>query len=374
MVFAGTASIYALGGPVNEICAGRIDDFDGSASDVLGISGQPETAVPPCLDQGDCNEGNDIIGASTVGLIYVNPQGVNAVPDPVQSASRIREIFGRMGNNDSETVALIGGGHAFGKCHGACPLGAGPNPEEQPFNPWPGLCGTGRGVDTFTSGIEGQWTTFPFQWDNEFFKLLRDDGFEYQLITGPGGAFQWRNPNNGLLMLTTDLAFIYDDIYYDIVKNYANDLDALDKQFAAVWAKLTTSGGGFAENGFCIDSTDLDLDLSSMPRRKTDYRRRGRKGGDNKRCLRNNNNNNDDSSSDSYESAQSEPANVFSSNNNNKPVPSSSETGSKINDYSAYIMIGIITLVFNLIAYGSIYSFCFKKGNYNKVEQHPSKY
>ena len=139
MVFAGTASIYALNGPVNNICVGRIDEFDGTNSDVLGRSGEPLTAVPPCLDQGDCNEvDNDIIGASTVGLIYVNPQGVNAIPDPRQSAGRIREIFGRMGNNDSETVALIGGGHAFGKCHGACPLGAGPNPEEQPFNPWPG--------------------------------------------------------------------------------------------------------------------------------------------------------------------------------------------------------------------------------------------
>ena len=95
---------------------------------------------------------------------------------------------------------------------------------------------------------------------------------------GPGGAYQWRNPRNGLLMLTTDLALIYDDDFYKIVVNFANDLDALDRQFAAIWDKLTTSGGVIAENGFCIDATELDLDLDAMPRRKNDYGKRGRRG------------------------------------------------------------------------------------------------
>merc|ERR1711991_251951 len=143
-------------------------------------------------------------------------------------------------------------------------MGAGPNPEEQPFNPWPGNCGFNFPEDIFTSGIEGQWTTFPFKWDNLYFKLLVKDGFDYILETGPGGAYQWRNPNNGLLMLTTDLAFIYDDAFYEIVKNYANDLDALDRQFEAVWFKLVTRDGGFAENGFCINAKELDLDLSEI--------------------------------------------------------------------------------------------------------------
>ena len=129
-VFAGTASIYALDGPVTQICAGRIDEYDGTNSNTLGEGGEPLTANPPCYDQGNCNKDNNFAGTSSVGLIYVNPEGVNGIPDPKQSAKRIREIFGRMGNNDTETVALIGGGHAFGKSHGACPFGAGPNPEK----------------------------------------------------------------------------------------------------------------------------------------------------------------------------------------------------------------------------------------------------
>mmetsp|Transcript_14391 Transcript_14391/g.12894 ORF Transcript_14391/g.12894 Transcript_14391/m.12894 type:complete len:468 (-) Transcript_14391:263-1666(-) len=278
-VFAGTASIHALGGPVNEICAGRIDDIDGSKSNVLGFDHEPLTADPPCLDQGNCNEENDIIGASTVGLIYVNPEGVNGIPDPEPSAHRIREIFDRMDMNDTETVALIGGGHAFGKAHGACLLGAGPNPEEQPRNPWPGKCDgnpnyeIGRGKNTFTSGIEGPWTTHPFQWDNQFFTLLRDHAMDYELITGPGGAKYWIN--NGLMMLTTDLALYYDDEYRQIVLNFANNGHELDRHFAAAWEKLTTDGGEWAENKHCINGHELDLDLDEMPMRKDYHNERG---------------------------------------------------------------------------------------------------
>jgi len=284
MVFAGTASIYALGGPVTQICAGRIDEEDGTNSLPLGISGDPLSANPPCIGgQGNCNQGNDIIGASTVGLIYVNPQGVNGIPDPIASAIRIREIFGRMGNNDTETVALIGGGHAFGKSHGACKLGAGPNPDIQPENPWPGLCNVhkddpiGRGKNTFSSGIEGQWTTYPFKWDNEYFQLLRDYGRDYQLINGSGGALQWKHPHNDLMMMTTDLALYFDRDYREIVHLFAEDLYELDRQFAAVWEKLTTNGGEWAENKFCIDANELDLDLDEMPGRKDYYNYYGKR-------------------------------------------------------------------------------------------------
>ena len=171
-----------MGGPATEICAGRVDDNNGELSDPLGQNGNASSADPPCFDQGNCNENNTIIGASTVGLIYVNPEGVEGNPDPIESVIRIREIFGRMGMNDSETVALIGGGHAFGKSHGACDTGAGPNPSQQPDNPWPGTCtgnsdyAMGQGLNTFTSGIEGQWTTHPFQWDNEYFTQLVEYG------------------------------------------------------------------------------------------------------------------------------------------------------------------------------------------------------
>ena len=243
MAFAGTAAIKQMGGPVTEVCAGRIDDTDGSASDPLNDNST-------CPTPGNCEPP---LGQSTVGLIYVNPGGVNGVPDPMPSAARIREVFGRMGMNDRETVALIGGGHAFGKAHGACALGAGPPPNEQPLNPWPGNCGNGMGLNTFTSGFEGQWTGYPFQWDNEYFTQLIND--EYDLITGPGGAYQWKNQRNGYLMLTADLALIDDNDYYEIVAEYANDLNVLNYEFGKAWETLVTNGNGWLPEQYrvCVD-------------------------------------------------------------------------------------------------------------------------
>merc|ERR1712130_566277 len=195
----------------------------------------------PCEVQGDCQAP---LGTSTVGLIYVNPQGYLGIPDPVTTASHIREVFGRMGMNDTETVALIGGGHAFGKAHGACPKGAG-------HYPWQGLCGTGKGKDTFTSGLEGQWTTYPFSWDNEFFEQLMND--EYELTKSPANAWQWRNQRTGWMMLTTDVALVNDAAYLEISQRFAEDLDYLSAQFGAVWKKLTESGGRWAYNKKCVD-------------------------------------------------------------------------------------------------------------------------
>ena len=263
-VFAGTAAIIDMEGPVTQVCAGRIDDNSGEASEVLGFNNQPLSADPPCTaGQGDCVEDNDVIGAVRVGLIYVNPEGVNGVPEPSASALRIREVFGRMGMNDSETVALIGGGHAFGKCHGACDSGPGPNPSEQPRDPWPGTCSgsasdpIGRGTNTFTSGLEGQWTSTPFVWSNEYFTQLINDN--YTLSESPAGANQWVNDRTGLLMLTTDLALVEDPIYYNISKSFADDINVLNNAFGAVWEKLMTNGaeGIFADNKKCIDGTVL---------------------------------------------------------------------------------------------------------------------
>eukprot|EP01083_Nonionella_stella_P120107 359615_1 len=246
MIFAGTAAILNMGGPVTEICAGRIDSPNGSLSEPL--------VTPPCPVQGNCPEP---LGSDTIGLIYVNPAGVMGDPDPAKSAPRIREIFGRMGMNDTETVALIGGGHAFGKAHGACPDGPGASPQEDPLNPWPGNCGSGMGEDTFTSGFEGQWTTNPLQWDNEFFTQLMDD--EYTLINGSGGNPQWDNNSTGYMMLTTDLALIYDEKYKAIVSTFANDLTTLNNAFAAAWEHLVTHGGTWSPQKKCIDASGLEL-------------------------------------------------------------------------------------------------------------------
>lgn len=249
-VFAGTSAILEMGGPVTEICAGRIDSADGSDSFVLGPG--PEAA--PCPQDGNCSSP---LGSVSIGLIYVNPAGFLGNPDPVRSAQSIREVFSRMDMNDSETVALIGGGHAFGKCHGACALGAGPSPNDDPENPWPGLCGTGKGDDTFTSGFEGEWTSEPLKWSNEFFKLLiKEEGYDYNLTTSPAGQFQWEN-EDGLMMLTSDLALVNDDEYKKIVQAFAEDQEVLDRAFGAVWEKLMTSGGQWATNKKCVAADEL---------------------------------------------------------------------------------------------------------------------
>jgi len=267
-VFAGTAAIMNMGGPVTEICAGRIDSADGTLSLPLGPSPE-QIATAPCPDNGNCQKP---LGASTLGLIYVNPEGIKGVPDPVPTAARIREVFSRMDFNDTETVALIGGGHAFGKCHGACTTGAGLPPNKQPYNPWPGTCGTGdnkgKGAYTFTSGFEGQWTSRPLTWTNEFFTFLLNGN--YTKIQGDGGKYQWRNAANGFLMLTSDLALINDVKYKKIVETFANDITALEDAFGKAWEKLTTQGGTWATGKKCLDGnhtkTLVELrPLTTMP-------------------------------------------------------------------------------------------------------------
>ena len=139
-----------------------------------------------------------------MGLIYVNPEGHLADGDPEQSARDIREVFARwvvmvvmvmvallarMGMDDEEAVALIGGGHGVGKAHGACPLGAGPAPSEDPFNPWPGRCGAGKLEEAFTSGLELPWTTRPTSWDNEFFSNLLDYEWELHEVSSSACLF-----------------------------------------------------------------------------------------------------------------------------------------------------------------------------------------
>ncbi len=199
------------------------------------------------------------LGAVQMGLIYVNPEGPNGEPDPVRSARDIRETFGRMAMNDEETVALIAGGHSFGKTHGAAdpakyvatePAGAGIHEQSQG---WKNSYGKGHGGDTITSGLEGAWTKTPAKWSNDFFEHLL--GFEWELTKSPAGAHQWKPVNGGgadsipdahdpskrhaPFMLTTDIALKVDPSYAPIAKRFRENPDQFADAFARAWFKLT---------------------------------------------------------------------------------------------------------------------------------------
>lgn len=198
------------------------------------------------------------LGAVQMGLIYVNPEGPNGTPDPIAAARDIRETFRRMAMNDEETVALIAGGHTFGKTHGAGPADSvGDDPEAAPMEQqglgWRSTYGTGKGADTITSGLEGIWTNTPTTWDNSFFDILF--GYEWELFKSPAGAHQWR-PKDGAgagtvpdahdaskthapTMLTTDLSLRLDPAYEEISRRFHQNPDQFADAFARAWFKLT---------------------------------------------------------------------------------------------------------------------------------------
>lgn len=199
------------------------------------------------------------LAAVQMGLIYVNPEGPNGKPDPVASARDIRETFGRMAMNDEETVALVAGGHTFGKTHGAAnptkyvgPEPAGASIEDQSLG-WKNSFGTGKGGDTITSGLEGAWTTTPTKWGNGYFENLF--GFEWELTKSPAGAFQWKPKDGGgagtvpdahdkskshaPTMLTTDLALRMDPEYEKICRRFAKNNAEFADAFSRAWFKLT---------------------------------------------------------------------------------------------------------------------------------------
>ena len=263
MIFAGNVALEDMGFEPFGFAGGRADIWEPEADIYWG---QEEG----WLDDGRHNSGgrdgdklgeslDAPLGAVQMGLIYVNPEGPGAVPDPLLAAKDIKETFARMAMNDEETVALIAGGHTFGKAHGAGDPGpsVGPEPEgasleEQGFG-WTNTMGTGKGVDTISSGLEGAWTQNPIAWDNGYFDNLF--GYEWVQTKSPAGATQWTPKGDGgkgsvpdahdasrthaPMMFTTDLALRMDPTYEPIARRFHEDPAAFKDAFARAWYKLT---------------------------------------------------------------------------------------------------------------------------------------
>ena len=275
-ILAGTTAIEHAGGPVLGFCAGRYDDANGGSSVALGANFPwPQTAnwqeeLYPCLDKegkatanGNCSHVSGL-GTSTIGLIYVNPEGQQMFeggtkdPKPEESVPDIRDTFARMTMNDSETVALIGGGHTFGKSHGACKGSAGEAPIKNPVDPYHGTCGhgpsQGKAPNIYTSGLELQWTSEPFRWDQEYWQNLVN--YTWERFTGPGGHFQMRikpgtkganDPAKSKVgMFLTDVALTKDPVYLQLTKHWASPdgFDDFSNMFSHTWYKLTARDRG----------------------------------------------------------------------------------------------------------------------------------
>ena len=255
MVLAGNVALESMGFKTFGFGGGREDVWEPEED----ISWGPEgTWLGDERYKGDRQLDNPL-AAVQMGLIYVNPEGPNGKPDPVAAARDIRETFARMAMNDEETVALIAGGHTFGKTHGAADPSkyVGPEPEgaaiEEQGLGWKNTFGSGKGGDAITSGLEGAWTTTPVKWSNNFLENLF--GYEWELTKSPAGANQW-TPKNGAgadavpdahdpskrhapFMLTTDLALRMDPIYEPIAKHFLENPQQLADAFAKAWFKLT---------------------------------------------------------------------------------------------------------------------------------------
>jgi catalase-peroxidase len=255
MILAGNVALESMGLKTFGFGGGREDVWEPSEDIFWGPEGK---WLGDERYRGD-RELDNPLAAVQMGLIYVNPQGPNGNPDPIAAARDIRETFARMAMNDEETVALIAGGHTFGKTHGAADAGkyVGAEPEGAPIEEqgfgWKNTFGSGKGVHTITSGLEGAWSTTPVKWSNNYFQNLF--GFEWELTKSPAGAHQW-TPENGAgagtvpdahdpskkhapFMLTTDLALRLDPIYGPISKRFFENPQEFADAFARAWYKLT---------------------------------------------------------------------------------------------------------------------------------------
>ncbi|WP_136516162.1 catalase/peroxidase HPI [Geomonas edaphica] len=254
IILAGNCALESMGFRTFGFAGGREDVWEAPEDIYWGME---ETWLGDKRYSGE-RELENPLAAVQMGLIYVNPEGPNGNPDPVAAARDIRETFARMAMNDEETVALIAGGHTFGKCHGAGPAShVGPEPEaagiEEQGLGWKNSFGTGKGPHAITSGLEGAWTPDPIKWDNGYFDVLL--GYDFELVKSPAGAHQWvpKDPaarstvpdahdpakRHAPMMLTTDLALKVDPIYGPIAKRFHEHPDQFADAFARAWFKLT---------------------------------------------------------------------------------------------------------------------------------------
>jgi catalase-peroxidase len=253
MILAGNEALESMGFRTFGFGGGRADVWEPD----LTYWGAESTWLGDERYKGDRDLENPL-AAVQMGLIYVNPEGPNGNPDPLAAARDIRETFGRMAMNDEETVALIAGGHTFGKSHGAAPAThLGPDPEAAPLQEmgfgWKNSFGTGAGGDTITSGLEGAWTPNPTKWDNGYFETLFR--YEWKVVKSPAGAWQWTpteesaksevpdahdpKKRHAPMMLTTDLSMRVDPAYEKISRRFLQDPAAFADAFARAWFKLT---------------------------------------------------------------------------------------------------------------------------------------
>src|ERR1700678_3472033 len=255
MILAGNVALETMGFKTFGFAGGRADVWEPDLDVNWGV--ETTWLGSDKRYSGDRNLANPV-GATTMGLIYVNPEGPEGVPDPIAAAKDIRETFGRMAMNDEETVALIAGGHTFGKTHGAAPnKHVGTEPEGSPIEEqglgWTNAYASGIAGDAITSGLEVTWTTTPTKWSNDFFENLFK--YEWELTKSPGGAHQWKPKGNAgansipdahdstkrhaPAMLTTDLSLRFDPIYEKISRRFFEHPDEFADAFARAWFKLT---------------------------------------------------------------------------------------------------------------------------------------
>ncbi len=259
MILAGNCALESMGFKTFGFAGGRADIWEpeedvywGSEEEWLATSDKPKSRYSGKRDL------EDPLAAVQMGLIYVSPEGPDGNPDPVASGRDVRETFARMAMNDEETVALVAGGHTFGKCHGAGPAThVGPEPEAAPIEAqglgWKSSFGSGRGGDTISSGIEGAWKPNPTQWDMGYLKVLFK--YDWELVKSPAGANQWlakdvddedmvvdaHDPDkkHRPMMTTADLSLKFDPIYEKIARRYLENPDEFADAFARAWFKLT---------------------------------------------------------------------------------------------------------------------------------------